>query len=422
MNFKKMLLAASAVVTLPVMAQAQTYRAPAQQAPTFVAPAQPAPTYRAPAQQAQTYVAPAQQTQSYMPQNRSVTGPYIAGGIGANWLQDTSLNGAVEDAARNTAIGKIENEFEVGYIGVLSLGWGFGNGLRAEIEGSYRSNEVSDAKFAGQSVQGLASGTGTATSYGVMANVLYDFDLGSSLNSSVGGIVPYIGAGVGYIWHDYQDVGASASDGRKAVYNGDTGAFGYQAILGLALPIESVPGLAVTAEYRFMGTTGHDINGSVNTRDSAGNQLPNRRLNSEVDNFNHSLLIGLRYAFNAAPVVAAAAAVPVAAARTYLVFFDWSKADLTDRARQIIGEAAAARSSTGVTRIEVNGFTDRSGPASYNMGLSQRRANAVAAELVRRGVPRNEIVTRGFGEENNLVPTADGVREPQNRRVEIILR
>jgi outer membrane protein OmpA-like peptidoglycan-associated protein len=349
-----------------------------------------------------------------MPQNRSVTGPYIAGGIGANWLQDTTLNGAVEDAARGT---KIENEFEVGYIGVLSLGWGFGNGLRAEIEGNYRSNEVSDTKVAGQSIQGRASGTGTATSYGVMANILYDFDLGSSL----GGIVPYIGGGVGYIWHDYQDVGASFSDGRKAVYNGDTGAFGYQAILGAALPIESVPGLAVTAEYRFMGTTGHDINGTVNARGEEGGR-GQVRLNSEVDNFNHSLLIGLRYAFNAAPVVAAAAAVPVAAARTYLVFFDWSKADLTDRARQIIGEAASARSSTGVTRIEVNGFTDRSGPASYNMGLSQRRANAVAAELVRRGVPRNEIVTRGFGEENNLVPTADGVREPQNRRVEIILK
>ena len=121
----------------------------------------------------------------------------------------------------------------------------------------------------------------------------------------------------------------------------------------------------------------------------------------------------------AAPAVAAAA--PMAAARTYMVFFDWSKADLTDRARQIIGEAASARGQ-GVTRIEVNGFTDRSGPADYNMGLSVRRANAVAAELVRRGVPRNEIVTRGFGEENNLVPTADGVREPQNRRVEIILK
>jgi outer membrane protein OmpA-like peptidoglycan-associated protein len=227
--------------------------------------------------------------------------------------------------------------------------------------------------------------------------------------------VPYIGAGAGYIWHDYQDVGIRYSSGDKIVYNGDTGAFGYQAILGAALPIASVPGLAVTAEYRFMGTLGHDINGTVNQSAQA-----DIRLNSDIDNFNHSLLIGLRYAFNAAPVVAAAAA-PVAAARTFLVFFDWSKADLTDRARQIIGEAASARGA-GVTRIEVNGFTDRSGPADYNMRLSQRRANAVAAELVRRGVPRNEIVTRGFGEENNLVPTADGVREPQNRRVEIILK
>jgi OOP family OmpA-OmpF porin len=364
MNFKKILLAAVAVVAAPVLAQAQP-----------------------------------------------VSGPYIAAGVGANWLQDTTLNGSVNNALQR----KVENEFEVGYVGVLSLGWGFGNGLRAEIEGNYRSNDVSDTKVNGASVQGQASGTGTAVSYGAMANILYDFNLGSSL----GGIVPYIGAGAGYIWHDYQDVGISTSSGGKIVYNGDTGAFGYQAIVGAAIPITSVPGLAVTAEYRFMGTLGHDINGSLNVTGPAGGKEQGR-LNSDIDNFNHSLLIGLRYAFNAAPVVAAAAA-PVAAARTFLVFFDWSKADLTDRARQIIGEAASARGA-GVTRIEVNGFTDRSGPADYNMRLSMRRAEAVAAELVRRGVPRNQIVTRGFGEENNLVPTADGVREPQNRRVEIILK
>ena len=342
-------------------------------------------------------------------QAQAVSGPYIAGGIGANMLQDTTLNGSVNNAAGT----KIENEFEIGYVGVLSLGWGFGNGLRAEIEGNYRSNDVSDTKVGGSSVQGTASGTGTAVSYGAMANILYDFNIGSSL----GGLTPYIGVGAGYIWHDYQDVGARRSTGERAVYNGDTGAFGYQAILGAALPITSVPGLAVTAEYRFMGTLGHDINGTGNITSGAG--ASQTRLNSDIDNFNHSLLVGLRYAFNAAPAVAAAA--PVAAARTFLVFFDWSKADLTERARQIIGEAASARGA-GVTRIEVNGFTDRSGSAEYNMGLSQRRANAVAAELVRRGVPRNEIVTRGFGEENNLVPTADGVREPQNRRVEIILK
>ena len=167
-----------------------------------------------------------------------------------------------------------------------------------------------------------------------------------------------------------------------------------------------------------MATSSPEIDTTLRT--TGGGSTTSEKLKVEVDNFNHSLLVGLRYTFNAAPAMPVAAA-PVAAARTFLVFFDWSKADLTDRARQIIGEAASARGA-GVTRIEVNGFTDRSGPADYNMQLSIRRANAVAAELVRRGVPRNEIVTRGFGEENNLVPTADGVREPQNRRVEIILR
>ena len=75
-----------------------------------------------------------------------------------------------------------------------------------------------------------------------------------------------------------------------------------------------------------------------------------------------------------------------------------------------------------MTRIEVTGHTDTSGSAQYNQGLSVRRANAVAAELVRLGVPRNEISARGVGESQLLVPTPDNTREPQNRRVEIVLR
>jgi OOP family OmpA-OmpF porin len=74
------------------------------------------------------------------------------------------------------------------------------------------------------------------------------------------------------------------------------------------------------------------------------------------------------------------------------------------------------------TRIEVNGYTDRSGTPLYNVRLSIRRANNVAAELVRDGVPRNAIDIHGFGETHPLVPTAPGVREPQNRRVAIVLR
>jgi outer membrane protein OmpA-like peptidoglycan-associated protein len=352
MSFKKTLLAAAAVVALPVLAQAQP-----------------------------------------------VSGLYLGAGIGGNFLDKTDITGST--AADKAAIGNLGAEFSWGYAGVLSLGWGYGNGLRTEIEASYRSNEVSDIT-SGSATQ--SGSTGTATSYGAMLNLLYDINIGGAL----GGITPYVGAGVGYIWHDYDEVGTNVG-GVKSVVTGDNGNWGGQAIAGLSFPISAVPGLAMTAEYRFMMTAGHEISST-----NAGSTTK-----VDVDNVNHSLLVGLRYAFNAAPVVAAAA--PVAAARTYLVFFDWNKADLTDRARQIIGEAAGAR-GTGVTRIEVNGYTDRSGSDQYNQGLSVRRANAVAAELLRRGVPRNEIATRGFGESNPLVPTADGVREPQNRRVEIILK
>jgi outer membrane protein OmpA-like peptidoglycan-associated protein len=70
----------------------------------------------------------------------------------------------------------------------------------------------------------------------------------------------------------------------------------------------------------------------------------------------------------------------------------------------------------------VTGHADRAGPDSYNMALSMRRADAVKAVLVREGVPANQIAVVARGESQPLVPTADGVREPQNRRVEIVLQ
>ncbi len=132
---------------------------------------------------------------------------------------------------------------------------------------------------------------------------------------------------------------------------------------------------------------------------------------------------GLRLTFGNPPPPPALAVVPAAAvARSYLVFFDWDKATLTDRARQIIREAADHSTKVPYTRIEVNGYTDTSGTARYNQGLSVRRAQAVAAELVRDGVPAAAVTIRGFGDTNLLVPTGPGVREPQNRRVEIVLQ
>jgi outer membrane protein OmpA-like peptidoglycan-associated protein len=256
-----------------------------------------------------------------------------------------------------------------------------------------------------------------------MANVFYDFDLASfGVNTGGFNIQPYIGGGVGYIWREFDDVRVDVLGGRIRTSDTD-GRFAYQAILGVGFPLHQyVPGLTLTAEYRFMGTLEHKY-----TTTSGGGSFTISESSTESENYNHSVLIGLRYAFNpppppAPPMAAPAPAVAPAPARTYLVFFDFDRADLTDRARQIIADAAQASARVQTTRIEVAGHADRAGNPQYNQRLSERRAQAVAAELERRGVPRSAMVIQGFGEERPLVPTADGVREPQNRRVEIILR
>ena len=111
---------------------------------------------------------------------------------------------------------------------------------------------------------------------------------------------------------------------------------------------------------------------------------------------------------------------PPPVARTYLVFFDWDKSAIRTDAQQIIATAAANAPKAKVTRLVATGHADRSGTAKYNLGLSQRRAQAVMAELIRLGIPPGDIKVLWKGEAEPLVPTADGVREPQNRRVEIV--
>jgi outer membrane protein OmpA-like peptidoglycan-associated protein len=118
-----------------------------------------------------------------------------------------------------------------------------------------------------------------------------------------------------------------------------------------------------------------------------------------------------------APAPAPAPAVP----KTYLVFFDFDKSDITPEAARIIKQAAD-EAKKGNVRVIVTGHADRSGATDYNQRLSERRAGAVRAGLVREGVAGNAIQISGRGENENLVPTADGAREPRNRRVEIVLR
>lgn len=339
-------------------------------------------------------------------QAQPISGIYIGAGGGANFLQEERAKSVTQNGVR-TAI-DVRSGFDTGVVGLGSLGYGFGNGWRVEIEGDYRNNRMNPVRE-----PLVLSSAGREHKYGPMVNVLFDLDIGSRY------VFPYVGGGAGYQWVDRR---SALSQGiGLATTRGVDSSFAYQAIAGLSFPIPPVVGLSLTAEYRYFALAGDRSFGTSVT----GVGTSNGRFTT-TDNYNHSLLLGLRYAFNVAPpvapVVTPVAAAPVSRDRVYLVFFDWDRAALTNRARQVVAEAAMASTRNQVTRIEVAGHADRSGPDGYNMALSNRRAQAVAAELVRQGVPRAAITKQGFGESIPLVKTADGVREPQNRRVEIVLR
>lgn len=349
----------------------------------------------------------------FVAQAQPVQGLYVGAGVGLDLPQNVET---VPPAGFPGSSGKLDLNEHLGFDAIGSVGYGIGGGFRFEIEGDFRRNGIN-------SLGGSSAGTtinGNVRTYGVMANALYDMDIG------VPWLYPYLGVGAGYQWTKLNSVSVLQNGGPYQFRTSDTeGGFAWQAIVGASFPIPNMPGLSLTAEYRFMDILGGEkFTGSQIT--SAGG--PATPATFELHNqFNHSFLLGVRYAFNTPappppPAPAAAPAPAVQPARSYLVFFDWDKATLTDRARQIIHEAAENSTHVQYTRIQVNGYTDTSGPAEYNQKLSMRRAHAVAAELVRDGVPGNVIAIKGFGETHLLVPTGPNVREAQNRRVEIIIK
>ncbi len=333
-------------------------------------------------------------------------GLYIGAGAGVYWPEGINVQTAVPGSQRSTL------DPSVGFAGLASVGYALGNGFRFELEGNYRQADISRG-----SAPGLPTFSGNAQTYGVLANVLFDMDV------NLPWLYPYVGGGVGYAWTHLRNLTVTplAASPTGVISSNDTeGGLAYQAIAGLSFPMPRMPGLSLTAEYRFFGVAGGRSFAATAT--PPGGPFPVKL----QQQFSNDFLFGMRYAFNVAapmPVPAAPAAAPAPTpARSYLVFFDWDKAKLTDRARQIIKEAADNSTHVQYTRIEVNGYTDTSGTPQYNQGLSIRRARAVQSELIKDGVPQNAITIQGFGDTHLLVQTGPGVREPQNRRVEIIIR
>ncbi len=337
-------------------------------------------------------------------QAQPVTGPYVSLGAG------TSLSQQIDYDYTSHPGQSGHFNTRPSYAGAFSAGYGFGNGFRVELSGNYYRNTVHEDDIGAFHYPA----TGGLNTYGVMANALYDFDVNLP-------IYPYLGAGLGYQW---QQLSSRISDVPSFgnTISGTSGSFAYNLIAGLSYPLPWVQGLSLTAEYRFMqlADSRKYAATSVHTGPDGSTKLGRP--------FVNTFLIGLRYQlFTPAPMAPAPAPAPVAApapapAKTYLVFFDWDKYNLTPRATQIVAQAASDSKTQNVTTLDVSGYTDTSGTPQYNMGLSERRAKAVSAELVKDGVPASEIEIHAYGETHLLVPTGPNVREPQNRRVEIVMQ
>lgn len=371
-------------------------------------------------------------------QAQPITGLYIGGGIGYNQLtsQHATVDALPGRFVQSSA--PVSAGFKGGYGLIGSIGYGVGNGVRLEGEFNYRTN-AQTGNIATSSTSGSTTtqATGSEAKYGFMGNVLFDIPINRRWVS------PYIGAGFGYQLVNWNKFVFSASNidyssPTTVTTTGTIGQFAYQAIIGAAFPIDAVPGLSATVEYRYVGAAGNrNYSGTGYTQYVSNGKNNSTKVHVNADT-NQTILVGFRYAFNPAGSVyaepaspgslapyTAQAAVPAPAvvpARTYIVFFDFDRADLTPRARDIVAEAVRASPSVPHTRIEVSGNTDSSGGAAYNQRLSLARAEAVAAELQRWGVPRGIIDIHGYGDTRPLVPTGPNTREPQNRRVEIVYR
>jgi len=331
------------------------------------------------------------------------SGFYVGAALGLGLQDDADVTGT----GINSSV-----ETDTGLVGLLSLGHAYGNGFRTEFEVSYSHASI-------DSVSGASGSDGAVTALGGLVNALYDIPLDGPLK-------PYLGIGIGAARLSYDDVspiGGSTLSDRDLV-------FAYQGIAGASYDLGD--NLALTADYRYFRTADPDFNSvGIGSVDSEFTE--------------HRIMVGLRFTFGAAPKpkpkpimkpVAQPKPAPQPAPKpkpapvaeppkpsvpgTYLVFFDWDRATLRPDALAIIRTAAVNSTKTKVTRIVSTGHADRSGSDAYNIRLSKRRADAVAAELTRLGVPKASIDVIWKGEREPLVPTDDGVREPQNRRVEIV--
>lgn len=103
------------------------------------------------------------------------------------------------------------------------------------------------------------------------------------------------------------------------------------------------------------------------------------------------------------------------------VLFDTGKATLNPGAARNLDQLVLFLTDHPERQVEIDGYTDTVGTESFNLDLSQRRADAVKFVLVDRGIDSSRIVSRGFGEEFGVASNAEAGGRQLNRRVEIVI-
>ena len=332
-------------------------------------------------------------------------------------------------------VGAIDNAVTVdtkkGYDfgGIVGYDFGF---IRLEAEGSYRSADIDTLSSAtallptnaARDVSGTYAAGGDANVLSFMVNALADFGPDDGLQGFVGG-----GVGVARTKIDGATVDLSSPG---FLDDSDTG-FAWQLLAGVRAPLTET--IDVGLKYRFFNTATNDFV-DARGRDVSGKWRSHSLLGTIGFNFGgapapmQTCWDGTQLPMDATcparpvpppppppppPVVTA----PVCNKGPYIVFFEWDRSDITPEAATILNNAVSAYANCGSAAVMLAGHADRSGATTYNVGLSQRRADAVRSYMSARGVPDTRISSEAFGESQPRVPTADGVRELQNRRVEI---
>jgi outer membrane protein OmpA-like peptidoglycan-associated protein len=332
---------------------------------------------------------------------QTTPGWYVDAGVGANFTPDL---------VTSTASGDRTASFNTGYSALGGVGYAYGNGLRSEAEIFYSRAGVDH-------LSGAAGNAGSLSNTDFFVNGLYDInlsDLGLDRYISHSMWTPYVGLGIGASIPEAGQIGVLTNG---STFNDEDLQFAYQAIAGISAQLDR--NWAVTADYRFIATP--DVTFKTNAP-GTGN----------MQNASHNIILGVRYSFGEpAPVLTHASApapyvktakkhTPAVVPQSYMVFFDFDKSVLTPEANDILAKVAADYKSGKYVAVDITGHTDTVGTEAYNKKLSVRRADAVKKALEALGVPATAIKAAGVGKKGLLVPTADGVREAQNRRAEVV--